>query len=1023
MSIDYAEQLFQSMDTIITKRINELSFDKTIICTITDDTEKEVGKYIVTDGSMTFEAYGDNKDYEKDNQVLVTIPNGDWSQQKTILNKYITSEDVITYHSPTHGIGNLTGNLVKHNIDVVGLAASGMDKYESEDGTEFNVPMIVEIGKITGKSYNTNMFTNLCVKAKFQTTLGNYRFTSGSYGIKIVLNQKETSEEETLSGNFNIICDFSSSKDMFGSVYDFVDWTHQEQSFQIPKNVETIENIQIYFYQNRDFKYLDEEGHEESLCPIHTGEKNFFHNIYAKDIEVYLGYDSDKTGATIYTDQSLEYKPGNVNRTVSLVWTEKDDKGNAISIFEEESSEKTGVKLKDGYRIQWFMDTTKDSLQHISKQEYDDHDSINFNCQSSLSTIKVQAKVLKGLENTEDFVVYESNVLEFENYVDKMGLVPLSSIVLRFVNKDNALDSYPYYNLYDNKIVNEEDANIERTIGVQWRAIKNNIDQSFWNGAKFEWEYPINNTLITTVGYTEGYEPVEEGTSPEFDKNSLWNDVPNCTFTYKISNEYFESNKNNTITCKIILDDKIAYEGQKELQVEKKLNFSTLPTQIKNGEKKEAAFNIMIEDEVFEPIRAEINDAIEKIESKIDPQQYLTQENVFNALTENGSKQGIFMDETTNNIYVNSSYIATGILRSSNWKGVLTGPSGTKYSDNAAAEQAIAEGREPCDGNWTLEATSGTYWDLNNGQLFSSVFELNAWNNDSMKGIYMNSNPSEDQSYLRIGAGELDDNGNWHGDNLIELSGDRLLLSSTSFVLNAWNNDAGGIYFNSEPLSSDDYYFRLGKKENFIEMDETGNFTIQTNGVFILNAWNDSTGGFYINSDIEGKTLNVNGQEDTYYFLVGNDDNYLAYNGSLLEIKGQLHISSGGSVGGWSIDNNGALYYEDKDCIIKLDATSDRQFQVIPVDEEGQAFYVDAGAHVFCMGLNSAGAITTGYVTIGDDYISINSVDLYSDALQSLLDLVSKDDNEETLIDKLQDEIDNINLDIINLWEAVNELK
>jgi hypothetical protein len=66
--------------------------------------------------------------------------------------------------------------------------------------------------------------------------LGNYRFTSGSYGILIVLNQKEISkeeenrealnEEEILGGNFNVICDFNSSKDMFGSVYDFVDWTH-----------------------------------------------------------------------------------------------------------------------------------------------------------------------------------------------------------------------------------------------------------------------------------------------------------------------------------------------------------------------------------------------------------------------------------------------------------------------------------------------------------------------------------------------------------------------------------------------------------------------------------------------------------------------------------------------------------------------------------------------------------------------------------------------------------------------------
>jgi hypothetical protein len=141
-----------------------LAYDKTVICTITDDSEKEIGKYTVTDGSMTFEAYSDNKDYKKDNQVLVTIPNGDWSQQKTILNKYITNNDAITYHSPTEGIGNLTGNLVKRSIDVVGLAASGMEKYPN---SEVEIPMLYPIGSISGKTYNTNMFTNLCVKAKF----------------------------------------------------------------------------------------------------------------------------------------------------------------------------------------------------------------------------------------------------------------------------------------------------------------------------------------------------------------------------------------------------------------------------------------------------------------------------------------------------------------------------------------------------------------------------------------------------------------------------------------------------------------------------------------------------------------------------------------------------------------------------------------------------------------------------------------------------------------------------------------
>jgi hypothetical protein len=64
------------------------------------------------------------------------------------------------------------------------------------------------------------------------------------------------------------------------------------------------------------------------------------------------------------------------------------------------------------------------------------------------------------------------------------------------------------------------------------------------------------------------------------------------------------------------------------------------------------------------------------IYSYINAQEYLTTEGVFNGLTDNGNKLGIFSvdkneDGNIEELYINASYIATGILRSANWKGML----------------------------------------------------------------------------------------------------------------------------------------------------------------------------------------------------------------------------------------------------------------------------------------------------------------------------------------------------------------
>mgnify|MGYP003398466634 CR=1 FL=1 len=64
MGIDYLESLFTGMDIIIDKRLKELSFDKTIVCTVVYNENKKNGEYRVSDGAIEFIAYSDSNKYQ-----------------------------------------------------------------------------------------------------------------------------------------------------------------------------------------------------------------------------------------------------------------------------------------------------------------------------------------------------------------------------------------------------------------------------------------------------------------------------------------------------------------------------------------------------------------------------------------------------------------------------------------------------------------------------------------------------------------------------------------------------------------------------------------------------------------------------------------------------------------------------------------------------------------------------------------------------------------------------------------------
>lgn len=112
------------MSIIAQAEVAKVACDKTVTCTIIDDTNKTEGKYRVSDGSTEFYAYSDNTTYANNNVVYVTIPNGDYTQQKIITGKYTEdSDEPYIYTKPFDTFLPCSPNIVT-NGQKVGLEAN-----------------------------------------------------------------------------------------------------------------------------------------------------------------------------------------------------------------------------------------------------------------------------------------------------------------------------------------------------------------------------------------------------------------------------------------------------------------------------------------------------------------------------------------------------------------------------------------------------------------------------------------------------------------------------------------------------------------------------------------------------------------------------------------------------------------------------------------------------------------------------------------------------------------------------------
>ena len=301
--LDYvAENLFQAIDTIVSKRIENLPYNTTKVCIIIDDTHKDIGLYRVSDGSTKFNVYSELDTYKVDDQVRVSIDNNDLTRKKYIVGKYLSNDinSLITASSPMDEIIPIVDKLFHYSTPAIALLSNGKE-------AEVSVGKYFEI-------INSNLMCNtLYIKANFQSNLFNYDMRSGEYGIRVYL--KGIKEGKETSAMLDL-----SSKDMLGDPYNLLTFTTQSGIYNIT-DLGILQSCSVTFYQNNDFTYWN--GTE--IVPVNILPD--IRNLYVDNVEIGLGVDlksvADNT-LQIFTNDSLVYDAlDNNKKDLHLVWYNK----------------------------------------------------------------------------------------------------------------------------------------------------------------------------------------------------------------------------------------------------------------------------------------------------------------------------------------------------------------------------------------------------------------------------------------------------------------------------------------------------------------------------------------------------------------------------------------------------------------------------------------------------------------------------------------------------------------------------
>lgn len=408
---DLIDNLCQATQIIVDKAIEELKFDKTVTGKIIDNSKANIGEYTIKEGVVEYIAYSENTSYKIDDAVYVTIPNGDYSQQKMITGKVIVNEETYITSNSLDSFLDITGNLILDKTAIGRLIANHTDISKQEvliDSQLFDENALVN-------------YTRLAISVDVKTNLNAWKVKEGKYGIRIDISTYDNDEIKTL--NF-------SNKNMFGNVYNFTTFQTQTMVFDI-SSITNIKSISISFYQEENsFKTNDGE-----LIPFKDDMGfDIAPNLLLKNISLSLGY--DKSEFEVGVDKVLlscnDSKVYNKTleeeyyRSIKLTWIHWDEQNNLYPITSETNDFDFDIRW---YRYRLSAQAVEELAQAYNAETgVFDTDEIQ-QLKEEIEQLEIQKEQLltnadeEGNLNPEDIIKYDDYLNQIESLSQQKSIL------------------------------------------------------------------------------------------------------------------------------------------------------------------------------------------------------------------------------------------------------------------------------------------------------------------------------------------------------------------------------------------------------------------------------------------------------------------------------------------------------------------------------------------------------------------------------------------------------------------------
>lgn len=596
---DYAENLFEAMEIVAKYYYDDKKFDETIIATIVDDSDRKQGRYVVTNGTIKFDAYADSQDYKVNDVVRVTILKGDYSDKKYIVGRGIKNEtgSAITLVPPSDTVLNMTGNLVSisenENLKLIANSKQTISN-PADKNASYEAKQLWRISiddETYNKQWQNSTYDSIVLKADFSSRLSNYSPSAGHYGLWLDVYILMSEERKTvIQKRF-----YLDSKDMFGDPYNFIVPSSQEISFSLTPG-EKISAMELYFYQSNDF--ILNNNYDKEIKDIA--------NIFVNNIYLYLGNDISKiedNKLVIHTHDSLLYNGSGMEdvrqRVLELTWYNKNENNQYLG-FSDSRIDKNYDEIEylnlvknppeDGvdfsqydnlYCIYWYkyVDSYPGDEDLLGEQNWqrivtetsniglpniEDSEGY-YPIYAEQTTLTVEPDITESVSKYKAVLIYNhelfhSNELIFTNVVQSTATPTLNNISI--IHADNSKDAYPIYGI-DGKLINMADYAKIRKIKVQYLDGWGQLSNKYLANATVYWYIPDDNTMLrcyeydydnfqkeeTSIIQKDGYKCFYKTIRTNYETGLVENE--DLFFPYRIKDYYVLSNKNNKIYCVI----------------------------------------------------------------------------------------------------------------------------------------------------------------------------------------------------------------------------------------------------------------------------------------------------------------------------------------------------------------------------------------------------------------------------------------------------------------------------------------